>query len=129
MTTPRLVVGLGLVAVLAAACGERQRPGPPTITLEAPPGNVVTSPDTFLVGVHATDDNGLDSIIVSFLTDIRGIDAFEKLDFTDQVILTVPPGRAVGEVLEIFGVARDLTGELATTSVSVTVVDTGAVQR
>jgi hypothetical protein len=129
MTTPRLVVVVGLGAVLAAACGERQRPGPPTITLEAPPGNVVTSPDTFLVGVHASDDNGLDSIIVSFLTEIRGIDAFEKLDFTDQVILTVPPGRAVGEVLEIFGVARDLTGELATTSVSVTVVDTGAVQR
>jgi hypothetical protein len=129
MTTPGLVVVLGLAAVLAAACGERQRPGPPTITLEAPPGNVVTSPDTFLVGVHASDDNGLDSIIVSFLTDIRGIDAFERLDYTDQVILTVPPGRAVGEVLEIFGVARDLTGELASTSVSVTVVDTGAVQR
>jgi hypothetical protein len=129
MTTPRLLVALGLVAMLAAACDERKRPGPPTITLEAPPGNVVTSPDTFLVGVHASDDNGLDSIIVSFLTDIRGIDAFERLDYTDQVILTVPPGRAVGEILEIFGVARDLTGELASTSVSVTVVDTGAVQR
>jgi len=129
MTPPRLVVALSLAGLLAAACGERKRPGPPTITLEAPPGNVVTSPDTFLVGVHASDDNGLDSIIVSFLTDIRGIDAFEKLDYTDQLILTVPADHAVGEVLEIFGVARDLTGEVASTSVSVTVVDTGAVQR
>jgi hypothetical protein len=130
MSTIRVLAGLGLVALLATACGgERKRPGPPTLTLEAPPGNVVTSPDTFAVGLHASDDNGLDSIIVSFLSDVRGIDVFEKVDYTDYVIFAVPAGHVVGEVLQIVGVARDLNGERASTSISVTVVDTGGVQR
>jgi hypothetical protein len=123
------ITGLGLLVLLAAACGERKRPGPPSLTLDAPPESVVTSPDTFAVGIHASDDNGLDSIVVSFLDQVRGIDAFEELQLTDFVTFVVPSGYMPGTVLDIIGVARDLTGEQISTTVKVTVVDSTGAQR
>jgi len=129
MSATRLLAGVTLLVLMAAACGERKRPGPPSLTLDPPPGSVVTSPDTFAIGVHANDDNGLDSILVSFLDQIRGIDAFEKLELTDFVTFTVPSGYTPGTALKIIGVARDLTGEQVSTSVSVTVVDSSGAQR
>jgi hypothetical protein len=129
MSAPRLLVGAALLVALVAACGERKRPGPPSLTLDPPPGAVVTSPDTFAVGIHANDDNGLDSILVSFLDQVRGIDAFEELQLVDFVTFVVPSGYAPGAVLDIIGVARDLTGGQVSTTISVTVVDSSGAQR
>lgn len=118
-------LGVLLLAAVAAACGDRKRPGPPQLTLELPTDNVVTSPDTFLVRVQAHDDNGLDSVTVTFLNDIRAIPAFDEFDVTDAVIFNVPTGRTPGEALEVFGYARDLLGD-RTTVVETLTVATGA---
>jgi len=117
----RRAVVLAALAGLGACGGERPRPGPPLLTLDLPPGNVVTSPDTFIVWVQAQDDNGIDSLIVSFLDQIRDVAAFNETDVLDGVFFTVPAGREVGELIEIFAYARDLVGASSRTSTSVTV--------
>jgi hypothetical protein len=113
----------GLAALLLAACtGERQRPGPPVISLELPIGHVVASPDTFAVGVHAQDDNGLDSVVVIFLGEQREVFAFNEVEVSDFVFLTVPAGRIVGELVEVQAFARDLVGARTVTSATLTIV-------
>jgi len=119
-------LGVLLALTAVAACeAERLRPGPPTLELEMPPGNVVTSPDTFVVGIFARDDNGLDSLVVSFLDQVRDISVFNEIEVVDGVFFVVPEGYAVGEVLEVSGFVRDLSGERTTVTGSVT-VGTGA---
>jgi len=111
---------LGLA--LLAGCGEdRLRPGPPTLVLEMPPGSVVTSPDTFVVGIYARDDNGLDSLLVRFLDQVRDISVFNEIEVVDGVFFVVPDGYAVGEVIVVSGYVRDLVGERTSVTGSVTV--------
>jgi hypothetical protein len=118
---PALGLLLGLAAL--AACGEdRMRPGPPTLVLQLPPGSVVTSPDTFGVRVYARDDNGLDSLVITFLDQVRDISLFNEIEVLDGVFFIVPGGYVVGEVLEVRGLVRDITGERTTVTSSVTVV-------
>jgi hypothetical protein len=113
----------GLAALALAACpGDRPRPGPPTIRLELPVGQVVTSPDTFVVGVRARDDNGLDSVVVTFLEERRDLSAFNEIEVADYVFFTVPAGRIVGEVVEVQAFARDLVGGRSDTTATLTIV-------
>jgi hypothetical protein len=110
-------------ALLIAACaGDRQRPGPPTISLEVPTGNVVASPDTFPVRVRAHDDNGLDSVVVSFLGERRDLFAFSETEVVDVVFFAVPEGRVVGEIVEVQAYALDLVGGRAITSATLTII-------
>jgi len=118
---PGAVILLAGLATLAACGGERLRPGPPSLELQVPVGNVVTSPDTFFVRVYVHDDNGLDSVVVSFLDQVRDIFVFNETDVVDGVFFVVPESLPVGEVLEVAGWARDIGGELTTTTTSVTV--------
>jgi hypothetical protein len=115
------VAVLFALAGLAACEAERLRPGPPSLVLEMPPGSVVTSPDTFAVGVYARDDNGLDSLLVTFLDQVRDVTVFDEVEVVDGVFFVVPEGYAVGEVLEVSGYVRDLVGERTTVTGSVTV--------
>jgi len=113
MTAPfRQGAAAGVLALaLAAACtGNRARPGPPELALELPIGNVITSPDTFAVGVVARDDNRLDSVIVTFLGESREVFAFNEIEVADYVFFVMPPGHVVGEVVEVEAFARDLLG-------------------
>ena len=121
LTLPRSVAGLAALT-LAACGGERQRPGPPTISLELPVGHVVASPDTFAVGLHARDDNGLDSVVVTFLGERREVFAFNEIEVSDFVVFTVPEGRIVGELVEVEAFARDLVGGRTVTSATLTIV-------
>jgi hypothetical protein len=122
VTRPR-ALGLLLGLAALAACGEdRLRPGPPTLVLQMPPGNVVTSPDTFSVRIYARDDNGLDSVVITFLDQVRDISLFNEIEVLDGVFFVVPGGYVVGEVLEIRGLVRDVVGERTTVTSSVTVV-------
>lgn len=119
---PARAATLLVAAGLVVACGgDRPRPGPPAIQLEMPPGNVVTSPDTFVVWVYASDDNGLDSLIISFLDQIRDIPVFNEIDVVDGVLFAVPAGYNVGELLEVTGMARDLVGGRTVVQATVTV--------
>jgi hypothetical protein len=120
--THRWTCALAALAALAACGGQRERPGPPSLTLEPPPGNVVTSPDTFAVQVRASDANGLDSVVVVFLNQRREIPSFNEQDLVDVVLLVVPEGLVVGQLLDLQGYARDLQGERTTVTTSVTVV-------
>jgi hypothetical protein len=113
----------GLAALALAACaGDRPRPGPPTITLELPVGHVVASPGTLAVGVRARDDNGLDSVVVTFLGEQREISAFTDIEILDVVFFSVPAGRVVGELVDVQAFARDLVGGRTTTSGTLTIV-------
>lgn len=111
-----------LALALAACAGDRQRPGPPELVLELPVGHVVASPDTFAVGVVARDDNGLDSVVVTFLGERRDVFAFNEIEVIDFVFFIMPPGRIVGEVVEIQAFARDLVGGRTVTTATLTVV-------
>jgi hypothetical protein len=117
----RALGALLALTVFAACDAERLRPGPPTLALEMPPGNVVTSPDTFVVGIVARDDNGLDSLVITFLDQVRDVFVFDEIEVVDGVFFVVPEGYAVGEVLEVSGVVRDLVGERTAVTASVTV--------
>lgn len=118
---------LACAALSIAGCAEdRLRPGPPSLQLEPPPGSVVASPDTFAVGVYARDDNGLDSIVVTFLGQQREIDGFGDIELVDAVIFTVPEGLAVGELVEVEGYARDLAGGRTFATLSLTVIAPGS---
>jgi hypothetical protein len=121
MKTTRVAAAVLLLA-LAACAEDRLRPGPPSLTLEMPPGNTVTSPDTFFVGVRAHDDNGLDSVTVTFLGVTVEVPAFDEVDVLDAVRFTVPEGHTPGELLAVEGYAKDRVGDRTTTSGSVTVV-------
>ena len=119
----RCIVPTLAVATLIAACtDDRQRPGPPTISLEVPIGNVVASPDTFAVRVRARDDNGLDSVVVSFLGERRDLFAFSETEVVDVVFFVVPEGRVVGEIVEVQAYALDLLGGRAVTGATLTII-------
>jgi hypothetical protein len=119
----RILAAAGALALVLAACtGDRRRPGPPTVSLELPAGSVVASPDTFAVGVTARDDNGLDSVVVTFLGVRRDVFAFNEIEVTDYVFFFVPEGRTVGEIVEVQAFARDLMGGRTVTSATLTIV-------
>lgn len=119
----RWSTGWVLAALALAACTpDRPRPGPPSISLELPVGHVVASPDTFIVGVRARDDNGLDSVAVTFLGVRHDIFAFNEIEVVDFVFLAVPEGRVVGELVDIQAFALDLVGGRTTTSATLTIV-------
>ena len=120
--SPRLVM-TGLATLALAACTpDRPRPGPPSITLELPVGHVVASPDTFAVGVRARDDNGLDSVVVTFLDERREVFAFNEIEVVDFVFFIVPEGRIVGELVDVQAFALDLVGGRTTTSATLTII-------
>lgn len=113
-----------VVCVLSAlSCSpDRLRPGPPTLTLELPAGDEVTSPDTIGVRIRADDPNGLDTVSVGLRDSFVTLTAFASTELSELVILTVPDSLQPGTVLTIFGAAADLTGQLARTSRDLTVV-------
>ena len=118
----RIAPALAAATIIVACGGDRQRPGPPTISLEVPPGNVVASPDTFAVRVRAQDDNGLDSVVVSFLGERRDLFAFSETEVVDVVFFVVPEGRIVGEIVDVQAYALDLVGGRTVTSATLTII-------
>ncbi|MDH3495876.1 MAG: hypothetical protein OER21_03875 [Gemmatimonadota bacterium] len=115
-------VALALLAIAAGCAEDRLRPGPPTLTIAPPPGNVVTSPDTALIIVLARDDNGLDSVTVTILGRTEEIDAFDRIEAEGVFLWPIPAGFVPGQVIEIAAFAKDLVGDRTTATASVTVV-------
>lgn len=117
-----LALGVALLAAAAGCAEDRLRPGPPTLTIEPPPGNVVTSPDTALIIVRARDDNGLDSVTVTILDRTEEIDAFDRIEADGIFLWPIPAGLIPGELIGISAYAKDLVGDRTTATASVTVV-------
>jgi hypothetical protein len=116
-------VGLVAAAVWLAACGtDRLRPGPPSLSIELPPGATVFSPDTLGLVVRAHDENGLDSVTVTILGRTEEADAFNQVDAVDVFLWPIPEGLTPGELVEIRGYAKDLVGDRTTVTTSVTVI-------
>lgn len=113
----------GFLALILGCGGERDRPGPPSILIEVPPGSTVMSPDTLPMAVIAQDPNGLDSVTVSFLDSTVSINTGLNSEVTALLNWPVPGGIAEGTMLTITARARDLVGQLASETTSVTVVD------
>lgn len=111
-----------LLSVLCACAEDRLRPGPPSLILELPVGATVTSPDTFAIGVYARDDNGLDSVTVTFLGVTVEVTAFDEVEVVDAVLFTVPEGRLPGELLTVTAYAKDLVQERTNVTETLTVV-------
>ena len=121
--TGRTGLAILLGAATALACGaDRQRPGPPILTLTLPDGRVATSPDTISITVRAHDDNGLDSVVVAVLDDVRSLPAFNEFDVFDVLVFAVPGGLAAGDTLVVRGYARDLVGERTFVNDTLTIV-------
>lgn len=124
---------LGLVAAAAWLAGcttDRLRPGPPSLTIELPPGATVFSPDTLGLVVRAHDDNGLDSVTVTILGRTEEVlDAFNNVDALGAFLWPIPGGLTPGELVEITGYAKDLVGDRTTVTTSVTVIARPAVRR
>jgi hypothetical protein len=122
--------GLVAAAVWLAACRtDRLRPGPPSLSIELPPGATVFSPDTLGLVVRAHDENGLDSVTVTILGRTEEADAFNQVDAVDVFLWPIPEGLTPGELVEIRGYAKDLVGDRTTVTTSVTVVALPPAQR
>lgn len=115
-------LAFALLAIAAGCAEDRLRPGPPTLTIEPPSGNVVTSPDTALIIVLARDDNGLDSVTVTILGRTEEVDAFDRREAEGVFLWPIPGGFLPGEVIEIAAYAKDLVGDRTTATASVMVV-------
>jgi hypothetical protein len=74
------------------------------------------------VGVRARDDNGLDSVVVTFLDERREVFAFNEIEVVDFVFFIVPEGRIVGELVDVQAFALDLVGGRTTTSATLTII-------
>jgi hypothetical protein len=117
------IAGAAVVAAWLAGCGsDRLRPGPPTLSIELPPGATVFSPDTLGLAVRAHDDNGLDSVTVTILGHTEEANAFNQVDVVDGFLWPIPEGLIPGELIEITGYAKDLVGDRTTVTTSVTVI-------
>lgn len=116
------VVSALCVPALLTCSPERLRPGPPTLSLELPAGDEVTSPDTIAVRIRASDPNGLDTVSVGLRDQFVTLSAFASTELSELVLLRVPDSLQVGTVVTIFGAAADLSGQLARTSRDLTVV-------
>lgn len=112
-----LVVGAG-----AACSPDRLRPGPPSLVIEVPEGNTVTSPDTMPMRVYVRDDNGLDSVTVSLRDLTVEINAFDRVEYADIIEWPIPEGLLPGDLLTFIGYAKDLVGERTSITTTVTVV-------
>jgi hypothetical protein len=115
---------LGLIATAAWLGGcksDRLRPGPPSLTIELPPGATVFSPDTLGLVVRAHDDNGLVTVTILGRTE-DVLDAFDNVDAVGVLLWPIPDGLTPGLLVEITAYAKDLTGDRTTTTASVTVV-------
>ena len=129
----RAHLGLASLAV-AAACldgciSDRLRPGPPSLSIELPPGATVFSPDTLGLAVRAHDDNGLDSVTVTILGRTEEANAFNRVDVVDGFLFPIPEGLIPGQLVEITGYAKDLVGDRTTVTTSVTVIARPATRR
>jgi hypothetical protein len=125
------VLGLAATAVWLGGCkSDRLRPGPPTLTIELPPGATVYSPDTLGLVVRAHDDNGLDSVTVTILGRTEEVlGAFNEMDAVGVFIWPIPDGLPPGTLVEILARAKDLVGDRTTTTASVTVIARPAMHR
>lgn len=130
MTSALRGAGLVVAAAWLAACRtDRLRPGPPSLSIELPPGATVFSPDTLGLVVRAHDDNGLDSVTVTILGRTEEADAFDQVDAVDVFLWPIPEGLTPGELVQVRGYAKDLVGDRTTVTTSVTVVERPAARR
>jgi hypothetical protein len=111
-----------MAAWLGGCKTDRLRPGPPSLSIDLPPGATVFSPDTLGIAVRAHDDNGLDSVTVTILDRTEAVNAFNEVDVVDGLLWPIPEGLTPGELIEIRGYAKDLVGDRTTVTTSVTVV-------
>lgn len=113
---------LWLLAAVAACDGDRLRPGPPELLLTGPEAGTVFSPDTIIIGIHAADANGLDSVVVSYLGQVTTISAFAQAEIDDFTFFFIPEGLAPSQQVVINGTAADLTGQTTVEMLNLTVV-------
>ncbi len=118
-----------LVSLTASCSPERLRPGPPSISIEVPPGSTIESPDTVLIRVTVTDPNGLSSVEVSFVGVTEQIDvSTAEVEVTGIFAWPIPAGLDPGTVLTIAVRAVDLTGAATVRQATVTVVSPALLQ-
>jgi hypothetical protein len=99
---------------VAAACyEERDRPGPPllSITLDQ---TEVDSPDTLTGRLRATDVDGIDSLWLVVDTTRFGIEGFLVDEIEGPFAVEIPAGRSPGEAIPLILEARDLLGYVST---------------
>ncbi len=123
MSKGRIFAAAVLAAAVATCSPDRLRPGPPSVSIEVRQGSTVFSPDTLPILIVATDPNGLETLIVSFLGPEQKIDTGDEVEVIAVLSWPIPTGLAPGQLLTIVARATDLTGQATTTEATVTVIE------
>jgi hypothetical protein len=96
--------------LIAAAClGERDRPGPPQVTITIDDTTVVSSRTDTVAGlVRAVDADGVDSVWVTVDTATHSQDAGFAQSFSARYQFVIPAGHAAGTHILMTFRARDV---------------------
>ena len=118
------IFAAAVLAVAVATCSpDRLRPGPPSVSIEVRQGSTVFTPDTLPILIVATDPNGLETLIVSFLGVAEEIETRDEVEVIGVLSWPIPAGLVPGRLLTIVARATDLTGQATTTEATVTVIE------
>lgn len=131
MSKGRIFAAAVLAGAVVACSPDRLRPGPPSVSIEVRQGSTVFSPDTLPILIVATDPNGLETLIVSFMGPAQepvgigqlSIETGDKVEVIAPLSWPIPTGLVPGELLTIVARATDLTGQATTTEATVTVIE------
>src|SRR5436190_23534520 len=89
------------LAALPACAPDRGRPGPPSIDIAVRAGSTVLSPDTLPFTVTASDSDGLDSLLVTFLDSTVSVQTNFQSQVQQSFRWPVRPGMAAGRLLAL----------------------------
>ncbi len=123
MSKGRIFAAAVLASAVATCSPDRLRPGPPSVSIEVRQGSTVFSPDTLPILIVATDPNGLETLIVSFLGNAQEIATGNEVEVISVLSWPIPADLVPGRLLTIVARATDLTGQATTTEATVTVIE------
>ena len=115
-------VALSVLLLLGACAPDRGRPGPPSINIEVRAGSTVYSPDTLPFTVTATDTDGLDSLLVTFLDSTVSVQTSFQSEAQRSFRWPVRSGMVAGRLLPLSARATDVRGLATVNSVNLTVI-------
>ena len=115
-------VRISVLLALFACAPDRGRPGPPSLNIAVRAGSTVYSPDTLPFSVTATDTDGLDSLLVTFLDSTVSVQTNFQSQVQQSFRWPVRSGMSAGRLLALSARATDVRGLVTVNSVTITVI-------
>src|ERR1051326_739893 len=111
-----------ILSLLTTCAPDRGRPGPPSINIAVRAGSTVYSPDPLPFTVTASDTDGLDSLLVTFLDSTVSVQTSFESEVQKSFLWPIRPGMVAGRVLALSARATDVRGLVSVNSVNLTVI-------